>query len=319
MAVSTIDVKEIALRGSNLVVFGDSWSQPGITNSVDEYWVKRVASAFYMNRFNFAVAGAGFGRTDNNISGQIDTASSNMTASEKENTSIVIALIGYNDIINNVSDNAILAGVADFNQRCGAMFPNAKQILIPFAWAFGRLLSAYNIRIELLLHKIYGSLTYPCMVVPDARYWLMGVRGNYQNDSHPSELGYQRIAGRILGFILGNNYGYSSLGETLTLSHGNDKFCAYTFENGMIHFQLRCQFDSALSDYSDTFISNLPPICVPEVDIMVPIMRVGGLAVGNARLIVNASSLFISKLTVPANTFVYADATYRAVCNVAWS
>ena len=318
MAVSIIDVKEIALRGSNLVVFGDSWSQPNIPNSEDEYWVKRVAAAFGMTRFNFAIAGAGFGRASEPITNQLTTANSTMTAYEKEHTSVVIALMGDNDLLNNVTDTDILNGVAAFNQQCATMFPNAKQILIPFEWSYGGLTHAYNNRIETLIHKFYGILTHPCMVVPDARYWTLGVAENYRNQGHLSVTGYQRLAGRIMGIMQGNNYGGSSWGGSITLTAGDVQNTYYTFENGIIHLHFEIGWDNYSPSGYSAIVGYVPDICNPEHDMYFPLTTLGSI-IGTLRIDPSDKSLNVNGLTTTAGKSGFVDITYQAVCNAQWS
>ena len=304
-----------ALSGTNIVIFGDSWTQPTIPNSGYEYWPIRVSTALGMTRFNFAIAGAGWGRSGNLIKTQIDTAASQMTSEEKLNTTVVIALLGYNDILNDVADADILTGFSYFNTQCATLFPNAKQIAIPFNWGFGVLNETPEIKIERLIDSMFSYVTHPCTIVPDCRWWLLGSHDDYRNDGHPSDAWYDKISGKIISIILGGNIGGSSRGGTLTLDHGTTYKCYYTFENGIIHFTFYSNFSSNLSNYSSTF-ATLPPLLVPSHDKFFSIYTASS-TVGVGRLTVSGT-FAISGLTLAANTYCFADFVYRANANATW-
>ena len=109
----------------NMVVLGDSYTAPNIDNSADAYWPRRVAAAYGMNLFNYAVGGAGWGRTSQLISAQQDACDQAMTGAQKENTAVVIAMAGVNDLLNDVDAASIQSGIASFAQWANREFPNA--------------------------------------------------------------------------------------------------------------------------------------------------------------------------------------------------
>ena len=304
-------------KGKNLVVFGDSFSQPDIPNSENEYWVKKVCQATGLISYNFAIAGAGFGRSTNLLNTQLTTAQQQMTNEQKQNTSVVIMYAGYNDIANNVSDEEILSNFINLVANTHETFPNAKIIVAPFNWGYGSLTREYNIKIETLLVKmIRDTAGYPITFLKMARYWLLGVVSNFRNEVHPSVNGYNIIASYMIGAIYGNSE-HVSIGGYVVPKHGLQTINDFTFEDGVVNFVFGVKFEEDLNDYSDEQYSDLHALLTPETDIIIPLYSLDGQK-GTLRL-TNEGKGYLRNITVPANTWLLANITFIPQAFKSWN
>lgn len=303
--------------GKNLVVFGDSFSQPDIPNSEDEYWVKKVCQATGLISYNFAIAGAGFGRSTNLLTSQLTTAQQQMTNEQKQNTSVVIMYAGYNDIANNVSDEEILSNFISLVTNTHETFPNAKIIAAPFNWGYGSLTRDYNKKIERLLMKmIRDTAGFPITFLKMCRYWLLGVVSNFRNEVHPSVNGFNIIASYMIGAIYGSSE-HVSIGGTLTPTHGLQTIDDFTFEDGIVNFVFGVKFENELNDYSGEQYSDLHALLTPETDIIIPLYALDGQK-GTLRL-TNEGKGYLRNITVPSNTWLLANITFVPQAFKSWN
>ena len=304
--------------GKNLVVFGDSFSQPDIPNSEDEYWVKQVCSATGLNDFNFAIAGAGFGRASNLLATQLTAAQSQMTSTQKTNTAVVIVYAGYNDIVNDVSEEDILSNYIALITNIVATFPNAKIIVAPFNWQFGSLSRDYNNKIETLLVRMARDTSqYPVTFLKLARYWLLGVATNFRNSNHPSVNGYKIIASFMIGAIYGSSEHISIGWGGMVPSHGNRNIRDFTMKDGWVHFNFGTKFDNALENYSGEQFANLHALVCPETDIFIPLYSVDGFA--GTLILKNNGTGYLQNITCDAEEWILGEATFPAQAWKAWS
>ena len=306
-------------KDKNLVVFGDSWSQPNIPNSEDEYWVKQVETALGMHRFNYAIAGAGFSRTGNKMSTQLATAQSDMTTEEKNNTAIVIIFAGDNDLLNGMSDATILTDAVSLITDCHTTFPNAKIIVAPFEWSFSGLTQEYNTRICNLIGRIdRETCTLPVVVLKLVRYWLYGIKSYYRNQSHPSVNGYKVIAGMFINAILGGGEHIEDAG-VITPSQGVYYNCSYIMEDGNVTILYDTGFSSALTNYSGS-IFVLPAIATPGVAIVVPLYKAGDGGQVGSLLIDDDGTCYLKNVTLASSTHCYMlPVTFKCSTNIQWS
>lgn len=291
-------------KNKNLVVFGDSFSEPEIANSEDEQWIKDVVEATKMSRFNFAKAGAGFARTNNILHTQLETAISTMTSEQKNNTAIVIVYAGYNDIVNNINNNLILTNCITLIQDINTTFPNAKIILAPFNWGFNLLLDETNITIQTLINQISRNVAkYPCILLKFARYWNLGIKAYYRNAVHPNVNGYHRIASYMIGAIFGSSE-HVMIGDSIPLLHGSERNGYYSFEDGKVTINMYAKFAEALTNYYGTMNESLPSLCRPTHDTFAPLLDANGNYVGNMRVGVDGI-FYINIKSLNANTYCF--------------
>lgn len=289
-----------------LVVFGDSYSQPEIQNSANARWVTRVCEALQMNPKNFAIAGAGFARTNNLIYTQIQNADSQMSDDEKNNTKCVIIYAGYNDIVNNLSSDDIQANIGSCVNTVLTLFPNATVLLAPFNWGYNGLKETYNIQIEVLINRIRRVLSNkPVIIANLCRYYTLGISSYNQNNAHPSANGYDFIASQFVNLLLGGSE-YVSFGQEVNLLHGNRKYCYAMVENGNVHIIYYSDFQNQLTSYNEV-IAKLPAFATPYSPMIYPVYTAQGEYVGF--LLVNNNgdlSLRITN-TLQANRYIFTQ------------
>ena len=307
------------LKGKNFVVFSDSYSAPNIDNSADEYWVKKVETATGMTRFNYSVAGAGFAREGNLLSSQLTTALADMTADEIANTKIVIVYGGINDLLNDVATDNIVTACSTLMHDIHTGYPNAKIILAPFNWGYGRLNETLSNKcLTAIIRMERACYDIPVVFLKYARYWNIGFRTWFRNDTHPNENGYQNIASYMIGAIYGSaeSVGFGDALELTNVSAGNS---IYTHHNGMVTLSLYFKNDSAMTNESKTICTYVPTIAVPQHDMIVPLCLIDGSHIGTA-VISNDGTLWVAiKGTLNANTYCFmTPITYPVNASREW-
>ena len=192
-------------QGHRLVTFGDSYMDPNAANSYFGYLPQRLGTALGMTVSNFAVAGAGWGRSSRLRSEQTSAAESNLTAEQKDDVRLVIGYAGYNDCANDVSYATAAQGITNFITDCRQMFPNAEIYVIPCNWGFSKLTVTVLYWIHSLMRTIRTMSTSGVTIVDGAWEWLLGWPTWFHDQVHPSQAGYNQICGQILNAIAGGN------------------------------------------------------------------------------------------------------------------
>nr|DAI65245.1 MAG TPA: hydrolase [Caudoviricetes sp.] len=305
-------------KDKNLVVFGDSFSQEDIPNSENAHWVNNVISATKMNKFNFAVAGAGFARTGVTFDLQLNDAISQMSQSQKDNTAVVIVYGGYNDISNNMSDDLITSNCNTLIHNINNTFKNAKIILAPFNWGYNELSNEINLRISVLINRMSRFCSdIPCTLLKLARYWNLGIKSYFRNSVHPSTDGYDHISSFFLNAIYGGSE-HVAFGETFSMLHGDPQNSYYNFEDGKVTICAYCKFPDTLTNYSGTMVESLPALCTPFHDMISPLLDTYGNYVGLMRFTSDGKMLIeIKELLVNRYCFM-TPLTFVASANVSY-
>ena len=307
--------------GKNLVVFGDSFTEEGITNSVNAHWVSRVCSATGLISKNFAVAGAGFGRASNLVSTQLTTALETLTQEEIDNTAVVIIYAGCNDIIYHLDEGDIVDNCSQLVHDVQSNFPNAKIILAPFNWGYNYLTTADNIWIETMINKISRNISdCPAVTLKLARYWCLGIRSYFQNSVHPNASGYNKIASYFIGAIYGNSE-HVCIGEDKsdTLSEGlsDGRYLMYDCQDGIVHLSFAITYGSNLTNYSNIIQSSLPALLTPDKNIFIPLYKTSDYADCGYIRLTPSGVIAIHISSLPANTQVFASPiSFKANANV---
>ena len=309
-------------KGRNLVVFGDSFTDPNNQNSLNGYWVNRVANVTGMTAFNFAKGGASLLRQYNSYRMQVNRAITEMTQTEKDNTSIIIMYLADTDIIENTTLDDY---VTEYEQLCSLLvqnFKNAKIIVAPFTWRCNKLYDGYWQKMSNYIWHMRRWTNFPCIFLDNCMYWLLGDIGYYQNEYHPNQNGYMVIADKFINAIYGGNSGdvYDSydISDLLNLDdQTEDKRCTVNHHNGYVTVEFHCTFSVEKTNAHD-WIANFPRIAIPQPDIVAPLMTGNGQVVGSFRLTsANSGRAEIYINNLPANTQIFlTPLTFRAVANV---
>lgn len=200
--VSTNTTNIIHNGGGSAVFCGDSYSDisTGYTHALPYYIDEIMHFSSYKNK---AIAGAGFVNgygTQENFSGQLDAAISEMTVDERLEVSYVFALGGQNDYGHTVAD--LQTWLSDFITKAKTNFPNAKVVILPL-W-YNRALSTYNV---LRYQIIYTQALYS-ECITDCMSWayLINTTVSFMPDGvHPLETSLPYLAACISTALKGGN------------------------------------------------------------------------------------------------------------------
>lgn len=318
--------RSAVIEGTNFVVFGDSYTAPNIANSLDAYWPKKVNTALGTTLFNFAIAGAGFGRATQLISTQQINCQNTMTQEQAKNTSIVVCLAGCNDLLNNVAPADINSGINGFMSWAAGFFPNAEIFVVPFNWGFSKLTSGYNNIITNSLNSIMSNFTAPRVhIIPYAWCWNLGIAARFQNEVHPNTAGYNCIASYIMAAI-NNTEGYASgTGNTLRLQNASgleDGYISYNVRNGMMFINGYVRpTASGASNVTIYAAGNCPAILTPNDSLFVlPLIDATNHKIGG-NLTINSDGRLVANFNadVSSNDVCCFDGAFMPEVGVDWS
>ena len=115
-----------ALKKDKLIVFGDSWSDLSVTDSI---WSTHVADTLNLTLHNYAVNGATFVSNPNKlISSQIQTFRE--SSIEKSSVKYIVLMGGINDYRNSITTNLLTTAIASCVTALQTLCPNAKIIYV---------------------------------------------------------------------------------------------------------------------------------------------------------------------------------------------
>lgn len=267
----------------DMLVFGDSYTQPGIANSIDAYWVERVRKGTQTFAHNYAIAGAGWARSTQLISTQEENAwtDAQNNVFDANNVSIIIAMAGCNDLLNwgnqNISENTVSTAIIEFMNRCNTRYPYARVYIIPFNWGFAKLSASLNSHITNIMNTLFmatastGDGRRGAVIVPYAWMWNLGIATRFRNEVHPNEQGYRVIAGHIMNAIRGGQACGFNTSNVRTLANEaidqSSQLFAYDVKNGWgnLHGFIRPVEASNINHIISLFAENtLPAILTPN-------------------------------------------------------
>lgn len=317
---------KLAKRGTEFVFFGDSYGAPGIDNSYDAYMPKRINAAMGTNLHNFAIAGAGWARPGQTIAMQQTRAENGMTDEEKLNTSVVVAMLGCNDLLQDVGYADIVQAVKTFCTWANSTFPYADVYIVPFDWGFSKLTIARNYLITNVMNAIFEFETANVHIIPYAWIWNLGVASRCRNEVHPSELGYRHIAAQILSAIDGGGqqsaFGTGSNLDLSSISGINSGHFQYNLRNGILHINGYIRPATAgAHNINIRGEGNAPAIVTPNDSLFVlPLQDSTKLeTVGNLNINKNGSITAYLNSNVGANDVCCFNASYLPEVGVNWT
>ena len=271
--------KYLSINGTELVVFGDSYTDPTAENSQFGYWPNRLNEALGTTLHNFAIAGAGFGRTAQPISRQQTNCSNTMTSEQANNTSVVVCMAGCNDLLHledseGITPTMINAGILGFINWATSFFPYAEIYVIPFNWGYGKLTSYRNVVITNTFNSIMTYNVARVHIVPYAWTWNLGIASRmYRDYIHPNITGYNHICANILNAISGAGPMGFSTGNRLNLENApglNSGYLEYYCRNGVVYVNGYVRPTNAgAQDLTVYAAGNLPAILTPNDSLFV--------------------------------------------------
>lgn len=312
------------LKSGNMVVLGDSYSQEGIENSANAHWCHRIANGYGLDLFDFAIAGAGWGRQSELIASQQTTCNNTMTADEKKNTSLVIGYAGCNDLLNGIDVPAIVNGINGFITWALTTFPNAAIMVIPFNYGFGGLTSSiYNTIHNTFLTLESGNLHPRVRIVHYAWVWNFAQAVRFRNQVHPNENGYNAISNYIVNAMHGNE---NVMGPSLHMSYNSGNLseivldCTVTNDDVMLSGHVKSSVAGTQSNtlFHDTTMS---AAAASRAELhLIPLYDTRTrTVVGELRFLANGSALINLNSSYVANENVWFNAAFKAQNGMAWS
>lgn len=309
--------------GKNMVVFGESWCDPDIANSRYGHWVNRVASATGMTAFNFAKGAAAIlTRPNNSYRMQLTRAINEMTATQKDNTRIVIMYMSDTDVLEDANPNNYVNEWEYLMANIQIAFPKAKIICIPFVWRCDKLTNNYWKTMQNLIYLVKRANVFHACILDNAMYWVLGLKGLFQNEYHPNESGYNMVAGHIINAIYGGTGGdvddFYEIDSSNLDNVTDDRRFTVQVHNGQVTVEFFATFSVDKENALDWVY--LPYVAIPQPDIMTGLYTADGNFVGTARATKANNRLYLKFNNVPANTTVFmAPLNYRAVANFDWT
>lgn len=301
--------------GSNIVFFGDSWTVGSGTTDHQYRYTTAIANALNLTEFNFGVGASGFTRPLRFID-QVNTAASEMTASQKNNTAIVMLVGGVNDISHD--EGIELSDVLDAEDvviaAMHSTFPNA---LIVLGLCNTRLedTSINHLNwIRSMQERAEYRKSYPIVVLKNITNYIRNITKYYNNDGlHPTNLGHGIFAAFIVNEMLGGGGKVFRLGGSFSFvegvaSAGSVAPTVFKDDNMMCLDTCSITFDEPITE--NTLIASIPSNYAPHSQHIIPCAYGNELA--GTLLITSSGNIYanvcngkssISALNVPSSTW----------------
>lgn len=310
----------VNLNGGNIVFFGDSWTVGGSAGSTEKRFSAITSRALGMTEYNYGVGGAGFAIPNKILTG-VNNADNNMSASQKENTTIVVITGGVNDsrnwTVHDVTVSKFYEGVNEVVERAHNVFPNALICLaIGNTIQYGST-NSYKYAV-MYANRYIGNKTYPILILDNVLNWVSNT-GWYATESaypvpiHLNEIGHRIFANYLTNGILGGGssvyqflqaipwdptYIQSQVGVA-HLWRYNERLC---ITNVQVRF---------VGEYSGNHtVANLPSYCAPQTNIYAPIYR-ENVIVGTMAITEGTSNLHIVA-EQPVTSLYLPELSWRA-------
>jgi len=214
------------------VCFGDSWTVGTGIAQVDrptKRFTAIVANKLDCTEFNFGVGASGFIRSGNLFSTQINTADSQMTTEQKNNTGVVLIVGGVNDYRQQLSTSTqaqFVEGVVSTANLAHTVFPNALIVLgignTNLSYFPEKARQWYSAAIS----ACERQLNFPSIVIKNLYNVISANTALYTSDNlHPNEDGHGYFGGYIANAILGG-------GQTIFTSLGTVSLNSMTSLDG---------------------------------------------------------------------------------------
>lgn len=319
--------------GKNAVFFGDSYMQDDIPNSEYGLIANRVSQILGMTKFNYAYAGAGFGRPTNLIATQQTTAENEMTEDEKLDTALVVCMAGCNDLLNlesqNITQSMITTGINNFILWASTTYPNARIVVVPFNWGFSKLTYQMNNLIGNCMNSIAtANHNKGAIILGYAWMWNLGIASRFRNQVHANSAGLTVIYNHILNALMGEGTVDFGTGGNFNLSataiSSESKMCAYTVRSGKVrvygYIRPTAAQEGVGSQIELAAEHTLPAIITPNNTILcIPLTSSTTARHVGVLIIRSDGSAMCRFCDVNANEVCCFDATYDAEVGVNWT
>lgn len=207
-ALQNIPTPEPEVTNKNVLVIGDSFSDPDFANT----WVPGFKAAIGAEVYNYAKGGAGWvakGSTGTapTFYEQLQTASQALTASEKSALKSIIVYGGINDFTLNKTTTEVSTAINTFNNAVYTLFPSKPKVYVcspnagyPAQASYNNFLPWTKSIIEAIASC--SNLT----LVRSACWWLVPYNSSVFNDDklHPSASGRDLLLKHFISLYYGD-------------------------------------------------------------------------------------------------------------------
>lgn len=250
---------------TEFVVFGDSWSDLSVPDSI---WSTKVATALNLNLHNYAINSAGFVKPSTNlISTQIDTfINSNV---DKTKVKYIVLLGGINDYRNGVTYSVLAEEIINCVNILKNNCLNAKILFVNNTqYPYGEVQDKYW---DDLIKTITKTIIIPT-------YNMSGVYSNdlYNSNNyfHLTKEGQQFMAKNIFASLTGTELMTFMDERVIETEDGRVVYRTEKVSNNMVNVNFRFVPSVSKTSYSIKFDSNLPGLPYHElIDIEGNVLR----------------------------------------------
>ena len=183
------------LNQDKLIVFGDSWSDLSVTDSI---WSPLVANNLNLTLHNYAVNGATFIANPNKLISSQVQAFSNNNSINKSKVKYIVVMGGVNDYLNGITDTILKNAIASILLNLQNLCPNAKLLYVSncgYPYTFTQSQFWYNVHNWLSANILVSSLN------------LDGIIGNTlyntANYFHLTQNGQKWLGKQIIAVLTG--------------------------------------------------------------------------------------------------------------------
>lgn len=250
---------------TEFVVFGDSWSDLSVPDSI---WSTKVATALGLNLHNYAVNGAGFvSPTTNLISTQINTFINSSV--DKTKVKYIVLLGGINDYRNGITYSVLAEEIINCVNTLKTACPNTKILYVNDTQY------PHNQTQDRYWDDLIKTIT-KTIIIP-----TYNMSGAYSNDLynsnnyfHLTKEGQQFMAKNIFSSLVGGDLITFLDERVIENSDGKATYRTEKVSSNMVNIKLRFVPNLEKTAYSVSFSSSLPELPYHElIDIEGNILR----------------------------------------------
>ena len=216
--ISNLDDEIDELIPDTLVVFGDSWSDLAVTDSI---WSTNAADTLNLTLKNYAVNGATFVANPNKlISTQIQTFRDDTTVN-KNKVKYVVFMGGINDYLQSITRNVLASTIATSVNALKTLCPQAKIIYVSncgYPYTLAQSQYWYDVHNYLTASTSIGSLNIDGII--GSALW------NTANYYHLTQNGQKWLAKQVVSTLSGGEITYFNDSRSFYTTKGDITYTA---------------------------------------------------------------------------------------------
>ena len=240
---------DVVIELTEMVVFGDSWSDPEVTDAI---WGAYLAGKLNLSVHNYAKNAARIANTvTNNLAAQVTTAEGD-TSYNKDKVKYVFIVGGINDYRNNTNKQTVADAAVLAIERCKTLYPNAK-ILFATNCAYPMTIA----QVRYFFAVVRFVRTNCCVQTMDLTGYFTDYYFNPSNYYHLNQNGYKQLAGILVSAIEGGDVECPVHNQEIRFSTNSvANWVTQKIEN-CIHWSLKIDVDISQSSLTSGTISEI--------------------------------------------------------------